>query len=216
MSAKIENKKNLQKEFDRQVERLIQVGYPKLAGMTLEKFVASLTPLRENIPSLEKVDDRRIPFIIVIKSSVVLPEKVMPLIKVKGVQGEVRMDPLTSKDFSTIKDLRIPESNAYLLIDIDTGQKTLNITPHDALGLMYKEKRLPLTIDEGVALVLQFPEVLIDKKKYNCFSVLGSRRGDQRVPALWISYKKPRLGWCWDNNPHTWLGSASCANRVGM
>ncbi len=23
------------------------------------------------------------------------------------------------------------------------------------------------------------------------------------------------LGWCWDDNPHTWLGSASCGRRLG-
>ena len=39
----------------------------------------------------------------------------------------------------------------------------------------------------------------------------GSRRGDQRVPAFWVSEGRPKLGWCWDRNPHTWLGTASCA-----
>jgi hypothetical protein len=37
---------------------------------------------------------------------------------------------------------------------------------------------------------------------------------DQCVPTLWISEKRPKLGWCWDRNPHTWLGSASCCARV--
>jgi hypothetical protein len=39
--------------------------------------------------------------------------------------------------------------------------------------------------------------------------------GDRRVPALWISGGAPKLGWCWAGNPHTWLGSASCATRLG-
>jgi hypothetical protein len=39
--------------------------------------------------------------------------------------------------------------------------------------------------------------------------------GNQTVPAIWInSEKHPNLGWCWDRNPHTWLGSASCIGRV--
>lgn len=46
-------------------------------------------------------------------------------------------------------------------------------------------------------------------------AILGSRCGDKRVPALWVSGGHPRLGWCWAGNPHTWLGSASCAGRVG-
>jgi hypothetical protein len=44
----------------------------------------------------------------------------------------------------------------------------------------------------------------------------GSRRGDQRVPAFWISEGRPKLGGCWDGNPHTWLGTAACARREPM
>ncbi len=72
--------------------------------------------------------------------------------------------------------------------------------------------RSPLTIDEGVSVLVQFPSILKDR---TAFSLLASRRADQRVPALWTSYGAPRLGWCWDRNPHTWLGSASCAARAG-
>ncbi len=77
-----------------------------------------------------------------------------------------------------------------------------------------RPNRSPLTIDEGVAIVTQFPEFLM---KNNCFSLLASRHtGNQRVPAIWINANKnPNLGWCWDGNPHTWLGSASCSNRLG-
>jgi hypothetical protein len=35
------------------------------------------------------------------------------------------------------------------------------------------------------------------------------------VTAIWISKGAPKLGWCWAGNPHTWLGSASCAKRIG-
>ena len=38
--------------------------------------------------------------------------------------------------------------------------------------------------------------------------------GDKRVPALWVSARRPRLGWCFQGAPHTWLGSASCGGRV--
>jgi hypothetical protein len=100
----------------------------------------------------------------------------------------------------------------YLAVDIDTGKGTLNITPDEAMKIIKKENRSPLTIDEGIALITHHAEIL---KKNNSFSLLGSRCGDRRVPALWISGGKPKLGWCWAGNPHTWLGSASCGNRVG-
>jgi len=191
------------------------VEYFKLANMSIEKFTALLDPLRSRLVNIGTAPDGHIPFVIVIKGSVVPPEKVMPMVVINKVQGEVRMTPFTSEDFSVIDKLAIPKSQAYLLVDIDSGQKTLNVTPHNALAMIDNEKRHPLTIDEGIALLLHFPEILTDKKKYNCFSTLGSRRNDQRVPAFWISYKKPRLGWCWDNNPHTWLGCASCKDRIG-
>ncbi len=103
---------------------------------------------------------------------------------------------------------------AYLLVDIDRGKDNANMPPDEALCMIEKENRSPLTIDEGVAIVTHYPEFLM---RNNCFSLLASRcRGDRRVPALWIdSEKKPRLGWCWAGNPHTWLGSASCRKRVG-
>jgi len=47
---------------------------------------------------------------------------------------------------------------------------------------------LAFVIDEGVAIISQFPEFLI---KNNCFSLLASRHhGDQRVPAIWINSRK--------------------------
>ncbi|QIZ36462.1 DUF5701 family protein [Saccharopolyspora sp. ASAGF58] len=46
-----------------------------------------------------------------------------------------------------------------------------------------------------------------------CFSVGGSRCGDRRVAAIWISQNAPKLGWCWEDNPHTWPGTASPAAR---
>ena len=58
--------------------------------------------------------------------------------------------------------------------------------------------------------MLQQPEVIA--RNWG-FSMAGSRRGDQRVPAFWVSEGRPKLGWCWDRNPHTWLGTASCKRR---
>jgi hypothetical protein len=31
---------------------------------------------------------------------------------------------------------------------------------------------------------------------------------------MWISERAPKLGWCWDGNPHDWLGVASAAGRA--
>ena len=67
------------------------------------------------------------------------------------------------------------------------------------------------TIDEGIAVVTHAPELL---EQNRCFMLSGSRRPDRRVPAMWISERAPKLGWCWDGNPHSWLGVASATRRV--
>ncbi len=211
------NQKELTAEFDRQVENLLQKGYAQHATTTKADFMNHLMPLKEQLHQMTTSGQQsRIPFLIVVKQALVSAATAMSFIEVKGQQGHVNMTPLTPGDFSPIDALQIPEQPLYLIADIDTGQDTLNVTPHEALQTLHQKHRSPLTIDEGIALVTHFPEVLTDKQRYNCFSMPGSRRNDQRVPALWMSYKKPRLGWCWDNNPHTWLGTASCAQRIAL
>ena len=114
--------------------------------------------------------------------------------------------------FEAVEGLEIPDGQAYVVFDIDRGAETLDVTPDDAMVTITAQGRTPLTVDEGIALITHHPASLA---KNNCFSLVGSRCGDRRVPALWISKRAPKLGWCWAGNPHTWLGSASCAARAG-
>jgi Family of unknown function (DUF5701) len=205
-------------EFDRQVKNLIGKNYPSAAGISKAKFLKLLEPLRKAADSISRVsldvDNGRLPFVIVIKSELVPATKTMPLVKRQGRRGIVAMQPVTPDQFSTIDRVKIPEGPVYLLVDIDRGRETLNVRPEDAMKIIRRKKRSPLTIDEGIAIVTQFPDFLM---KNNCFSLLASRRADQRVPAIWIDGKKsPKLGWCWDRNPHTWLGSASCKRRINI
>lgn len=121
------------------------------------------------------------------------------------------MHPVSPNEFTPIAEVELPDAPAYRLVDVDTGVEFLDVTPSDALPQILERGRSPLTIDEGIAVLLHSPDVL----EKTAFSLLGSRRGDRRVPALWLSSGRPRLGWCWAGAPHPWLGSASCAERVG-
>ena len=125
--------------------------------------------------------------------------------------GFVGMAPAAPADFSPIAEVAIPDAPAYRLVDFDSGAEYFDVTPDAALPHMLARGRSPLTIEEGIAVLAQYPDVL---KSLNAFSLLGSRRRDRRVPALWISDGRPRLGWCWAGAPHSWLGSASCAHRA--
>lgn len=122
-----------------------------------------------------------------------------------------QMEPGELAGYLPIATVELPDAPAYQAIDVDLGAANRNVRPEDALTEILAAGRSPLTLDEGIALVLQQPEVIATNWG---FSMAGSRRGDQRVPAFWISDGHPKLGWCWDRNPHTWLGTASCARRV--
>lgn len=212
-----QDKQKLLQEFDRQVENLIQKEYPKAAGLSEEEFLKHVLPLREKvedlaIPELD-LEKGILPFVIVIKSDLVSTEKAMALVIREEKQGVTKLYPHEPKDFNAIDTVNIPKKMSYLLVDVDRGKENINMPPNEAMKVIIKKGRSPLTIDEGVAIVTHHPEFLM---KNNCFSLLTSRHsGDQRVPAIWInSRKQPNLGWCWDGNPHTWLGSASCIDRI--
>ena len=203
--------------FRGQVETLIQKGYASASGMTDRSFRKLLDGLCHHVESLKlkpcDYAEGRLPFVIVIKSELLPTAAAMPLVVRSGKAGHVAMQPVKPDDFAPIAGVVIPEGMAYLLVDFDRGRETLNVRPEDALKIVRKKRRSPLTIDEGIAIITQHPDFL---QKNNCFSLLASRRADQRVPAIWIDgAKRPKLGWCWDRNPHTWLGAASCKQRLG-
>jgi hypothetical protein len=208
----------LREEFDRQVENLLQKGYPEAAGLPVEGFLRHIEPLIRKVEHLVVAEPDwekgYLPFVIVIKSSLVETEEAMLRVLREGKQGIVKLYPHQAKDFDFVDEVVIPNGMAYLLAGIDRGKASINVAPIDALKMIKDNRRSPLTIDEGVAVVTQCPDFLT---KNNGFSLLASRHdGDKRVPAIWINAeKKANLGWCWDGNPHTWLGSASCKRRIG-
>lgn len=100
---------------------------------------------------------------------------------------------------------------------MERGEEFCGAVPADAMAEIAGRGRTTLTMEEGLALVTQYPAALAKNK---CFSLGATRGGDRRVPALWISQDAPKLGWCWEGNPHTWLGMASANGgrgaRVGL
>ena len=190
-----------------------RLGYAKLAGMHADAFLQLFAPLRARLTELpETIAEADIPLVLVLDRSLVPAEKSMPLVEQDGRQGVVDMNPTEPGAFTPINGMNVPDGPAYLAADVDTGEGTLDVTPDDALPLITAQGRFPLTIEEGIALLTHYPGVL---RARNALSLLGSRREDRRVPALWTSKGSPRLGWCWAGNPHSWLGSASCASRLG-
>ena len=189
-------------EFERQIANLVARGYPAGAGLSEAVFRDRLAPLAQRLGSLPAGDG--VPFVLVVPD-VVAPGVAITQVRLGDKAGFTSMDADDLARFRPNDRIERPES-AYLLTDVSTGPDTLNLPPADALPKLLAADRSPLTIDEGIALVTHHPQVLRER---NPFSTLGSRCGDRRVPAIWLSRGRPRLGWCWEGAPHTWLGSAS-------
>lgn len=191
-----------QDEFDRQFTRLRELGYPVTEHATALRA-------RATDPGPSHVDpDDHIPFVLVVPGTDY--EQTAPLMSLNERNGFHAMDDGDVDVYRSI--VQIPEQ-AYLLTDIDTGAEFRTVTPETALKTILARGLTPLTIDEGIALVVVRPDML---RKNKCFSLAASRGKGQRVPAIWISDRRPKLGWCWDRNPHTWLGTASCGGRIAV
>ena len=206
--------------FQEQVDRLVQLGYPALSGHSETSFRGLTEPLRAKAEALEGEDAAaHVPFVLVVTRDLVSPYDTVPLLRLHGPRGpgtkpgfvDRHHGPDGLDDYRPIEGCE-PPAPVYLLVDVERGEEFCNVRPQDASAVVRSRGRTQLTIDEGVALVTQVPQVL---EKNECFMLAGSRRHDRRVPALWISERAPKLGWCWDGNPHTWLGMASAGDRVG-
>jgi hypothetical protein len=199
-------------EFDRQRQRLIEAGYPELAGRSTAAFTSLLEPVREVALQVPAVDPSvgGIPFVIVVRDTVVPSARAVERFSVRGRPGWTDMAAELA-GYRPIEGVEVPDAAAYLLVDVDPGRDRQGVTPDDALPGIRASGRTPPTIDEGIALVTQFPDLLTTG---SAFQALGSRAPNRRVPTFWMSKGAPRLGWCWAGNPHSWLGAASAGRRL--
>ena len=197
-------------DLDRQLQVLVSAGYPALAGLDDDTFRSLAEPLRPRLPDTG--------FVLATAPGLVPAERLIERTSLTSASGRSSKTGFTSmpdedvRRFVPTDDVQLPDAALYLLCDVDTGAATLGVRPDDALPDILASGRSPLTLEEGLAVVTQHPTWL---REHNCFELLGSRCGDKRVTGLWISKGAPRLGWCWGGNPHTWLGMATVAVRVG-
>jgi Family of unknown function (DUF5701) len=181
----------------------------------LDRQVGVLGELGLAVPSSDDLHDRvgalaGRSFVVVVPDLAPADELVART-EIAGRHGFTTMAADDLAGFRPTQDVKVPDA-AYLLVDPDTGRDWLDVPPADVLLPMLASGRTPLTLDEGLAMLLQDGGLL---RSATCFSMLASRCGDKRVPALWVSKNRPRLGWCWNGAPHSWLGSASAAARLG-
>ncbi|MGR6997143.1 DUF5701 family protein [Yinghuangia aomiensis] len=205
-------------EFDRQAGTLSALGYPALAGLSDDAFAALVAPLRKAAVAHGDAapTEGRLPFLLVVTRALVPIEDAMPLTKLDGKTKPGFVDrsfePGALERFVAVEDVEIPGEKVYLLVDVDRGEEFCGAIPNDAMATIADRGRTLLTIEEGIAFVTQQPAAAREEQ------VLLPRRLAQRRPAraaVWRSDDKPKLGWCWAGNPHTWLGMASAGGRTG-
>ena len=200
----------LEGQFEDQVQRFVDLGFPKAAGISEEVFRSRLEPLREKLEELvgREFPAGHIPFIVVPREKLLALKKEIPLMEVDGKKG------FTISNLSELKTadgVEIPESLAYLALDVENGKAMLGRIPDKAVKQFKKEGRSPLTAEEGVAVILQHPEILKD----HYMDLPGSRRRGDEVAFLWLDEGKPKLNWGWASSSDAKWGSASCGDRIG-
>ena len=152
----------LEELFAKQVRTILERKFHIPSGLGETDFVNNqIMPLKELLA--EKVEDNRkeenhIPFLIVV------PNAIVPLSyqleRVRESFNDIQLEHTIKPEwFENAKGVSTPDE-PYLLLDVETGYAMKNITPKKCLQTFSDEGRLALTVDEGIALILHFPEVL--------------------------------------------------------
>lgn len=205
--------------LDQQVQAFAAAGLPRLAGIDETAFRRLFEPLRVRASALSQEaspEDGRLPYVAVVTDALIAPAARVPGMHLTGSEREGILDRNHGEEglapYRALPELAVPEAPVHLLVDVERGDEFRDVAPRDALPQIDARERTPLTIAEGLSIMAAHPGFL---HKNHCFMLAGSTRGDKRVPAIWISEKAPKLGWCFQGVPHSWLGVASAASRTG-
>ena len=194
-------------EFDRQVEALLTTGLPEAVELAEKCFRACVEPLRDLLPPVPGAAGR-IPFVVVFPTMPVRP--VLEAVHAVGGAGFTTMSDDDLAGVRPVPQLQVP-TTPYLLLDVDLGADPVDVPKGEVLAQVPAAGRTPLTVAEGLALLVSDPRVL---RGHDSLFLAGSTGGDGRIPALWRSARRPRLGWDRDA-PRTGPGTATCADRRG-
>lgn len=229
------------KTSERNLDVMLEHSVPALPPLSVQADRLTATGVLEGACSKLNAEELRVAVSELERRSavgalLVVPEQVLPLgmlvphmrrtVSGQEKSGFVVVDMQDLEDFSPTVNAPVPDALVYAIEDPRRGDDMRNWSPAEAQDALSEESRTPFTIAEGVQWALQSPEV-VDRNA--CYMMIGSRRQklngfDSRTPALWISNGTgrdgrerrgaPKLGWCWWNNRHTWLGFASGSRRV--
>ncbi len=171
---------------------------------------------------------------------IVIPHPIVPLSyqleSIRESMNDMQLEHIIKPEwFENAEGVSTPDK-PYLLLDVETGYAMKNITPKKCVKTFNDEGRFPLTVDEGIALICHFPEVLEshwvdlpgsvlihkfvgeDAMKRGMLSSLPPAFAKATfVPTLnYIYYNYLRLYYIYEVTETPYSGSASCANRLSL
>jgi hypothetical protein len=224
--------------FYQQIKTIIEKKFHVPTGLSESDFInRHIMPLKqllvENGKHTKSVESR-IPILVVV------PHTIVPLSyqleRIRESIDDIQLEHLIKPEwFDNAKGVSTPDK-PYFLVDVETGYAMKNITPKKCVQSFRDEGRFALTVDEGIALISHFPEVLEshwidlpgsvlihkfvgeDVMKRGMLSSLPPAFAKATfVPTLnYIYYNYLRLYYIYEVTETPYSGSASCANRLSL
>lgn len=200
-------KNEMKSIFDKQINRLIYLGYPKMAGIDEHEFTKYIISLKNEIneTSLGKIRIKKgnMPFLVVIPATLVNIHIQMSLVRLGKKNGFTNFDFLNLSKINDINRTSLP----YLIwnIDIDGLKNTL---PHYCNEQLTEKNRRGLFTIEGIALIAQYPKILYN----SCLDLSAEECSSESIPHLWLNNGHPWLSchWIWNFAPNSEWMTPSC------
>lgn len=224
--------------FAQQINTIIERKFYVPTGLSESDFVnRHIMPLKQLLAKNDKdtkIDESRLPILVVV------PHTIVPLSyqleRTRESINDIQLEHLIKPEwFENAKGVSTPDK-PYLLLDVETGYAMKNTTPKKCVQSFNDQGRFALTVDEGIALISHFPEVLEshwidlpgsvlihkfvgeDVMKRGMLSSLPPAFAKATfVPTLnYIYYNYLRLYYIYEVTETPYSGSASCASRLSL
>jgi hypothetical protein len=225
-----------EKLFTEQLERIIARNFHTAANLGKSDFVNRfLLPLRELLLTFDIETNSRknhIPVLLVVPHNIV--SLGFQLDSIRESLNTKRWEYIIKPDWFENAPGVLTPSEPYLIVDVETGHAMRNVTPAKCLKIFHEARRFGLTIDEGIALITHFPEVLeshwLDLPGsvliHKCAGQDARERGmlgslppgfgmTTFIPAFYYKYYDDlRLYYINEQTETPYSGSASCGARL--
>ena len=224
--------------FSQQINTIIERTFHVPTGLSESDFIdRHIMPLQQLFVKngeVTKIDESRIPILVVV------PHTIVPLNyqleRIRESINDIQLEHIIQPEwFENAEGVSTPDK-PYLLLDVETGYAMKNTTPKKCVQTFSSAGRFALTIDEGIALISHFPEVLEshwvdlpgsvlvhkfvgeDVMKRGMLSSLPPAFAKATfVPTLnYLYYNYLRLYYIYEVTETPYSGSASCGNRLSL